>query len=143
MLELMLTLASQLSGYPLPVQMPTLEYRSAAWLEVRACPNGGTSRCTDVHGLYLDHGNVIYLDERLKAAQHDPVARSLVLHELVHFLQDHAGLNATDCTQRQAREFEAYRLQQAFLRREGLVAELHFDTGDCPISDATAAAHGD
>ncbi|MEM9388053.1 MAG: DUF6647 family protein [Pseudomonadota bacterium] len=142
MLELLLALASQLSGYPLPQQMPTLEYRSAAWLEARTCPSGSAARCTNVHGLYLDHGNVIYLDERLRAAEHDPVTRSLVLHELVHFLQDHAGLNADDCNQRQAREFEAYRLQQAFLHGEGFTTRLHFDAGDCPISEAATAAQG-
>lgn len=57
----------------------------------------------------------------------DPVrdlrARSVLLHELVHYAQDLHGKFATlePCERFRQRESEAYAVQNRFLRRHGLV----------------------
>jgi hypothetical protein len=51
-----------------------------------------------------------------------PRGRSVLLHELVHFLQDRTGRFAElpACERHRLRESEAYAVQNRYLRREGL-----------------------
>lgn len=136
MLDVLLILAAELSGYPLPAHAPTLAYRPAPWLRAQVC--AGTTPC-NVHGLYLDHGDVIYLDQRLQGST-SAIARSVVLHELVHYLQDRAGQHDGSCAQRQAREREAYGLQQRYLQQQGLVTQLRIPVLPCEAVTATVSA---
>jgi len=104
-----------LSKYPLPDKLPTISWLSSADLSRLAC----NSRC-----LVLGHypgGETIYLDEKLKP-ESNLFDRSVLLHELVHYLQYSAGQNAESlkttqekCVLWYKREQEAYAIQDAFL----------------------------
>lgn len=107
----LLAWASQLSGYPVPKTLPTVTYRSRAFFIERVC--GGTA-CKAV-GWYNDQ-NIIYLDERYRYQDQDDFANSLLLHELVHYLQHHSGrFNSLSCNDSLAREREAYAVQNDYL----------------------------
>ena len=104
-----------LSKYPLPDKLPTISFLSSADLSRLAC----NSRC-----LVLGHypgGEIIYLDEKLKP-ETNLFDRSVLLHELVHYLQYSSGQNAEllkttqeKCVLWYKREQEAYAIQDAFL----------------------------
>ncbi len=98
------------AGYEIPQPDPVIAFVPQPALEQMAC----TGRCP-IFGLYRDAG-VIYLDARLRP-ETNVCARSILLHELVHFVQHasdrFAGLQAE--TSWQIREIEAYAIQNRFL----------------------------
>lgn len=107
----LLAWASRLSGYPVPEKLPYVAYRPTAFFTDRVC---GGNACKAV-GWYNDE-DVIYLAERYQFADQDDFANSLLLHELVHFLQHHSGrFDSLSCDDSLAREREAYAVQNDFL----------------------------
>ncbi len=107
----LLAWASNLSGYPVPETLPRIAYRPRAFFSNRVC---GGSACTAV-GWYNDQ-NIIYLHEKYRYEDQDDFANSLLLHELVHFLQHHSGkFNSLSCDHSLAREREAYAVQNDYL----------------------------
>ena len=82
----LLAWASNLSGYPVPETLPRIAYRPRAFFSNRVC---GGSACPAV-GWYNDQ-NIIYLHEKYRYEDQDDFANSLLLHELVHFLQHYSG----------------------------------------------------
>ena len=100
-----------LSGYPVPETLPRIAYRPRAFFSNRVC---GGSACPAV-GWYNDQ-NIIYLHEKYRYEDQDDFANSLLLHELVHFLQHHSGrFNSLSCDDSLAREREAYAVQNDYL----------------------------
>lgn len=113
-LVLKLLLAIQtLSGYAPPEAPPEVLFLPPEELQQRAC-NG---RCA-VFG-WFPPGRIIYLEDRL-----DPVgdlrARAVLLHELVHFLQQENGAYEGPATCRTwlAREREAVDLEWRWLKEQ-------------------------
>lgn len=107
----LLAWASHLSGYAVPETRPKIVYRSRAFFTKWVC--GGTA-CKAV-GWYNDE-NVVYLDEKYRFQDQDDFANSLLLHELVHFLQHHSGkFNSVSCNDSLDREREAYAVQNDYL----------------------------
>ncbi len=110
----LLVAAQLLTGYEAPDHAPAIEFVSHAELERKACD----SPC-EIYGWY-PLGGTIYLDERL-----DPLnnlaARGILMHEIVHFLQESAGVYAeeTPCVAWTLREREAYVVQARWLARQG------------------------
>jgi hypothetical protein len=112
-LAVLLGWAVHLSSYSRPEHPPTVEFRPQAFFVDNAC---GGRRCRAL-GWYNDSG-IVYLDERVR--DKDSVfVRSLVVHELVHYLQDLSGRFGPDCEDQVKRENEAYALQRSY------VAEAH------------------
>ncbi len=110
-LPTLLAWASNLSGYPVPKTLPRIAYRPRAFFSNRVC---GGSACPAV-GWYNDQ-NIIYLHEKFRYEDQDDFANSLLLHELVHFLQHHCGrFNSLSCDDSLAREREAYAVQNDYL----------------------------
>jgi hypothetical protein len=106
--------AVHLSGYPEPEQMPRLEYRVHEFFVNEVC---GQRECRVV-GWYNDSG-IVYVDERLKESA-SGFAKSLVVHELVHYLQHQSGKYDTySCQDSLQREREAYSIQNDFLLQVG------------------------
>ena len=65
-------------------------------------------------------GQRIYVDERLGPAD-DLVAASIVVHEMVHYLQYQSGaFDSFDCAKSIELEREAYAIQREFLLRYGV-----------------------
>jgi len=105
------------SDYPLTNQAPAVALVPHSYIEDLACG----VRC-DVLGVYPD-GNVVYVDSALKP-ETNICARSVILHELVHYLQDRNErfINLPPVIRWQVREVEAYAYQRRYLRENGIKA---------------------
>jgi len=103
-------IVSELSGYAAPREMPPLHMLSVSEMQEHLCK--GTC---GVRAFYLD-GKGIYLRDDLDVVN-DLKARSILLHELVHHVQQESGKFASlsPCEKWFAREDEAYRIQNAYL----------------------------
>lgn len=108
--ELLLTLmtwASQLSGYPMPTEIPEIQFKSHLWFVVWACP---TTLDCDVLAWYNDDG-IVYLDESLD--RDSRYIQGVIVHEFVHYQQDLELTYMEPC----AREKEAYRIHTDFMSK--------------------------
>ncbi len=113
LIAVLLSWAVNLSNYTHPGEIPELIYKSPQFFVNNAC--NGNEKCEAVAG-YDDQG-VIYIDERLKGHT-DANTRSVVVHELVHYLQDLSGrYNDMDCELYSKREREAYSVQRQYLNK--------------------------
>ena len=120
--ELCLTLlvfAAQHAGYPQPSTCPTVERAPLPALQAMLCPE----RKCPVSGLY------VYGESRLLLAQkHNPkhlYPRSVIVHELVHYLQDLNGESRDkSCKANMLRERVAFFVQEKYMRSQGLRTSL-------------------
>lgn len=123
----LLSWAVMLSGYPAPVRPPTIEYAPHAYFVRQAC---GGRECGAI-GWYDNHGT-IYIDRRLED-QDTAFTRGLMVHEIVHYLQDLSGrYDPTSCADHHRREREAYAVQREFIARAyGQAAFLRMRLWEC------------
>lgn len=108
--------AITLTGYQVPAQPPEVVTVPSSYLIQAAC---GGEQCK-VLG-WFPPGRRIYLDERLDPKD-NLFASSVVVHEMVHYLQQEAGKfgDARSCENALAMEREAYAAQREFLLRYGV-----------------------
>jgi len=120
----LLSWAVMLSGYPAPAEPPNVVEQPHAFFVEKAC-NG---RECKVMGWYAG-GADIYIDDRLDP-ENDLHASSIVVHEMVHYLQGIArgadGLKGgaafgttPTCQQFVRWEHEAYGVQREYILRYG------------------------
>ena len=120
----LLSWAVTLSGYPAPAEPPNVVVEPHAFFVHRAC----NDRECKVLGWYAG-GRDLYIDESLDP-QNSLFASSIVVHEMVHYLQGvargastHDGGAAFDsvpsCRQFVHWEFEAYAVQREYILRYG------------------------
>ncbi len=114
MVVAMLSWIGAQANYPIPDQMPAVAIVPHAYLEELACGE----KCPAL-GVYPD-GNVVYIDDQLQIDT-NVCARSVLLHELVHYLQDKNNrfLNLAPELRLRMREREAYGVQQIYLSENG------------------------
>ena len=113
LIGVLLSWTAQLSGYAYPSTAPQLERVQREYLVEHAC--GGDAHCRVV--AWYDDKNTIYLDDRVEDLE-DPIVRSVIVHELVHYLQDLSGkFDALKCEDQLTREREAYSVQRTYLNR--------------------------
>lgn len=64
------------------------------------------------------------------------MTRSLIVHELTHYLQDISGrFSAEDCNDHLAREREAYSIQRQYLNRiANVYAAIYMNFPPCPAN---------
>lgn len=105
------------TDYPPAHEAPAVALVPHSFIEDLACG----SPC-DVLGVYPD-GNLVYIDSALNV-ETNVCARSVILHELVHYLQDrnHRYLNLPSVMRWHVREVEAYALQRQYLQGFGVQA---------------------
>jgi hypothetical protein len=101
-----------LTGSPKPATLPTVTLVPHVHLEELAC-----GQPCPVLGLYT-FGEVVYLDDQLDPDA-DVYARSILLHELVHYLQQVSGHyeGMSVCQAAILRERQAYQVQNEYLVR--------------------------
>ena len=106
----LLTAIQAIAGYPMPAELPEIAFVPHSYLEERVC-----QRPCDVQG-WFPPGTTIYLDDKLDP-QNDLWARSILLHELVHYAQQEEGafLGKLNCDIWKEREREAYDVQIRWL----------------------------
>jgi hypothetical protein len=114
-LSIMLSWAVTLSGYPAPAHIPVLEMVPHSFMVERACRG---LEC-HVQG-WFPGGQTIYIDKKLdpRTGLYDS---SVLLHELVHYLQQESQAPGTHttCSGNVASEREAYGAQREYLLRYG------------------------
>lgn len=110
----LLKAVDHLSKYSIPAELPTVHRVPHETIEALACGR----ECAAL-GAYRS-GEGIYLDEAL-SPETNIFARSVLLHELVHYVQDVANElgGAGDCDRWYRREQEAYAIQKRFLMLVG------------------------
>ncbi len=123
----LLLAAQSLTGYGAPAQLPEIVLVPQATLQEIAC-----ERPCKVLG-WFPPGKTIYLDDRLDPRA-DKRAAGILLHELVHYLQQEAGAYSDlgACRKWAVREHEAYRIQARWLARQGTTARLYNGVGRPP-----------
>lgn len=114
MVVVMLSWIAAHANYPVPDETPAVALVPHAYLEQLACGE----KCPAL-GVYPD-GNVIYIDDALRVDT-NICARSVLLHELVHYLQDKNSrfMNLSPQLRSRMREHEAYGVQQIYLGENG------------------------
>ncbi len=126
-LTALLNWAAYLSGYKTNGVNPKLEFRPQQFFIDNACQ--GNQKCKVV-GWYNDEGTV-YIDDRMTALE-SRFARSLVVHEFVHYLQHISGnFQAGTCESFVQREREAYATQREFIMTYGVAPTMSFHQHSC------------
>lgn len=119
LLAALMSWAVQLSGYPAPDHLPQVMLVSHAQLVHAACAD---HECK-VLG-WFPPGDTIYLDQGL-APLDSTFSSSVVVHEMVHYLQQRSGRfeqagAGADCDQVLAMEYQAYQVQRDFFEAYGV-----------------------
>ena len=101
-------------GVEVTAPAPVIEALAADDLQQRAC-----GRKCNVLAWYSP-GGIIYYDDRMRPDV-NPVARGILLHELVHHVQKQTlGTDSTNCKEWLRREREAYLIQSQWLFNNGI-----------------------
>ena len=134
--ELMPALASaldQLSKYHRPVALPEVIRVSHERIEAMVCH----AKCGALAAYRPGEG--IYLDERLKP-ETELFDRSILLHELVHYVQDMSDEHGDmrPCMRWYQREQEAYAIQKIFLFMTGSPTRVGYSAHKSTCDDDTA-----
>ena len=112
------------TGYPMPAQLPIIEFVPHSYFVRRICYNLDTpeSPCI-IQGMYDDNiDGVIFLDEVFKD-KINGFTKSIIVHEMVHYLQDMTGdwkeikkwQHDIRCQERRYRQREAYMAQDKYM----------------------------
>jgi hypothetical protein len=102
-----------IAGYSIPERMPQVHVVPQAQLQAMVCQGA-----CQVKAFYLPEKGV-FVNEQLNFAE-DVVARSVLLHELVHHVQHVSGKfeGVPDkCDRWYSKELQAYEIQNAYLRQ--------------------------
>jgi hypothetical protein len=102
-----------LTGLGASVEPPELAFLPQQELAQKVC-----GRPCEVYG-WFPPGETIYLDERLELME-DTLAKSILVHELVHYVQQEAGAFRTegDCVAWIERERQAYDIQLRWIAEQ-------------------------
>lgn len=103
-----------IAGYPAPAVAPQIHLLGSAEIRQALC----RGPCGDIKAFYLpDRG--VFVNAALDF-DHDVTARSVLLHELVHHVQDLSGRFekiVSQCDRWYSKELEAYEVQNEYLRQ--------------------------
>lgn len=118
LMRALMAFASPHLGLPVPSVMPTIVHKTdcqiqAIALQTEDCPEEGAGQTF----LALYHGGVMWLSDDWRGDNLRDLA--ILLHELVHHMQHHAGVAPVPC-QAEAIEKPAYAVHMAFLEAAGV-----------------------
>lgn len=127
----LLTAIDQLSKYAIPQQLPGVHRVPHEKIEQLTCGGG---KCAALAAYRPGEG--IYIDEALEP-ETDIFARSVLLHELVHYVQDVANelASAEACDRWYRREQEAYAIQKRFLMLVGSQVRVAYSAASSCAQD--------
>ena len=103
-----------LSAYPVSESNPEVRFVPLATMQEMIC----NKRPCAVKAFYRP-GEGVFIDEKIDVKD-DTYSRSILLHELVHYLQHVEGKFEnldTPCHRWQAKEVEAYEIQHKYLKK--------------------------
>lgn len=115
----LMAIAAQLSGYPLPPTSPPPQVVEFNIMEIAewACPEIKDPRQCPIYGRYWDTDVIVVDAEASNLTPGGPSEDSVVIHEMVHWLQDHNGVRGFDCPLILRREQEAYAVQNLYVQK--------------------------
>jgi hypothetical protein len=124
---------NHLSKYEMPQHLPAVHRAPHATVERLACGKP----CAALAAYRPGEG--IYIDEALRP-ETDIFARSVLLHELVHYLQDisHELASLRLCERWYRREQEAYAIQKRFLILVGSQTRVAYSAGSTCDHDSAS-----
>lgn len=124
LLPALLRAINQMSKYPLPKTLPPVYRVPHSKIEALVCTQACAALAT------YRPGEGIYIDDGLKP-ESSIFARSVLLHELVHYLQDMTNElgGAKECERWYRREQEAYAIQKRFLMLVGSQIRVAYSAG--------------
>ena len=116
--------ASELSGLQPVIDLPEVTFAPMFIVSQYAC--GG--KCEALGAYHPQRGILI---EWTLDPQRDLYARSILLHEIVHFLQDRhkAHGDRATCQRWHQRELDAFSVQNKFLARQSSLTRVGFSVG--------------
>ena len=132
------------TAYVPPPSTPDIEYQPQAALVAAVCPTEGES--CEPRAYYGDGSGTVVMRDSFRHARGLRV-RAILVHELVHYLQDLSGRwPEMTCLSWAERETEAYRMQAEYLVAQGVsraaIAMPRFDAAQCS-DDTTPTATAD
>ena len=103
-------------GFPMPSQLPKVEFIPHAELQKVVC----NADCDALGFAPTDGTGVIYLDQSLDL-DHNTCHRSILLHELVHYMQHQTGEFDSVAPEMRThwKEMQALKVQRAYLNAHG------------------------
>lgn len=115
----LMAIASQLSGYDLPPKVTPPQVIEFSIIEMRdwACPLETNPVKCQVWGQYPDNDTILVDAEASNMTENAPSEDAVVIHEMVHWLQDHHGIRGFECPLILKRETEAYAVQNLYIQR--------------------------
>jgi len=121
------------TAYVPPPSAPDIVYQPQAALAAAVCPTEGES--CEPRAYYGDGSGTVVMRESFRQSRGLRV-RAILVHELVHYLQDLSGRwPKMNCLSWAERETEAYRMQGEYLVAHGVsrgaIAMPRFDTAQC------------
>lgn len=130
LLPALLSAIRQLSKYPVPAELPPLYRVPQERLQELAC----SGKCAILGS--FQPGTGIFLDERLKP-ETSLFDRSVLLHELVHYVQELNGelSDLRPCERWYHREQEAYAIQKNFLMLVGSPVRVGYSASQSTCDD--------
>lgn len=115
-LEKLYLAAAAMSKLPLAPHPPEFKLLSSPELQELICKRA----CPSIHGAQRE--NIVYVDKDLDFA--DPFNATIIIHELVHYLQWAQLGPAMNCEDWETREDEAYRIQAYAVEQFGSKRKL-------------------
>ena len=127
------------TAYAPPPSAPNVEYQPQAALVAAVCPAEG-DHCAP-RAYYGDGSGTIIMREIFRGSR-ELRARAILVHEMVHYLQDLSGRwPEMTCVSWAERETEAYRMQGEYLASQGVPRAVmvmpRFDTAQCSDDTTT------
>ena len=92
-------------------------------------------------GLYDSKNKIIYISKEFKENNSRWVTNSVILHELVHYMQDLAGVLNNKSTCRGLKEVKAYKLQQKYLEQKQINFYKSLNVNELFIRSMLAECH--
>lgn len=122
----LLSWATFFSGYPMPDELPVIEFRPHSYFVMRMCNNFESAEdpCP-VTAMYSDYDSgILYLDRIFNQKKITSKIESIIVHEMIHYLQDLSGkykdIDSWEpnvaCDAKDTRQREAYYAQDAYMR---------------------------
>ena len=112
--------AVTLSPYPAPADCPEIQFVDREELQRLACDGGN---CRVAGFVTYKNPATVYAWDQMDMG--NPLARSIIVHEMVHILQlEHGSLHAdSSCEDKIQAEREAYMVQDQYLMQYGRIRE--------------------
>jgi hypothetical protein len=123
--SLLLGWAIVFSGYSIPDTLPEIIFLKQREVSTLLCDSENACKYFVLGGYNPDTGKII-IDRRCNT-KNDIYCKGLIVHEMVHYLQDiNNKLDLKNCGRRRWAEAQAYYVQNKFLKAHGVKTNMPY-----------------